>query len=234
MDEGFVRSRGLPIIDTDEYRIKLRFADGSAAHTSGMTQGVIWQFGPTKEGKSFPLDFYILKDAPSDVILSENFLLRDTQAFIEYSDYLLDDYEEEEDQEQGCVFVIRKETSLQYKGHYNGADQLCNDIAWDQEKDLRRNEDYRISVIQDATVRAEAEAAERLRRRQWENAYIVTQTVQTGPTSTTIQNPPGVPGGASQSPPTAQQSSGGTDQNQIPGHRRVRKFWRTSGFSMSH
>jgi hypothetical protein len=73
IDEDFARSRRLPIIDAEEYRIKLRFADSSTARTSGMTQGVIWQFGLANEEKSFPLDFFILKDAPSDVILSENF-----------------------------------------------------------------------------------------------------------------------------------------------------------------
>jgi hypothetical protein len=213
MDENFARSRGLLITDAEEYCIKLRFADGSTARTSGMTRGVKWQFGLANEGKSFPLDFYILKDAPSDVILSENFLLRETQAFTDYSDYLLDGYEEEEYEEEGYIFVIRKETSLQYKGQYNGADQLCNDIAWDKEKDLRRDEDYRISIIQDVITRGAAETAERLRRQQWDNAHIVTQTVQAEPTGTTNQDPPG---GASQSPPTAQQSSGGT--NQISSH----------------
>jgi hypothetical protein len=222
MDEGFARSSGLPIIDAEEYRIKLRFADGSTARTLGMAQGVIWQFGLAHEGKSFPLDFYILKDAPSDVILSENFLLRKTQAFTEYSDYLLDDHEEEEDEDEGHIFVIRKETTLRYQGNFNGVDQLCNDVAWDQEKNLRRNEDYRISIIQDATVRGQAEAAEKLRRRQWDDAHIVTQTVQVGPAGRLNQSPPGSPGvqlgggggGAAQPQVTAQQNS--SNMNQAP------------------
>ncbi|KAL1799629.1 hypothetical protein ACET3X_003666 [Alternaria dauci] len=224
MDEDFAHSRGFPIIDSEEHRIKLRFADGSTARTSGVTQGVTWQFGLANKGKSFPLDFYILQDAPSDVILSENFLLRESRAFTEYSDYLLDDYEEEEEDEgEGYVFVIRKETSLQYKGQYNGADQLCNDIAWDQEMDTRRNEDYRIRVIQDDAAKRAAEEAERLRRRQWEKAHIVTQTVQSGPIGATTQNSPGIQpsggggggGGGGQPRPTLQQISSGTIQNPL-------------------
>ncbi|OAG19159.1 hypothetical protein CC77DRAFT_188886 [Alternaria alternata] len=247
MDEDFARSRGLPIVDAEEHRIKLRFADGSTARTSGMTQGVTWQFGLAHEGKSFLLDFYILKDAPSNVILSENFLLRESQAFTEYSDYLLDDYEQEEDEEEGHVFVIRKETSLQYKGQYNGADQLCNDIAWDQEMDLRRNEDYRISVIYDTAARGAAEAAERLRRRQWENVHIITQTVQAEYAGTTSQDPPGASGvqpsggGGVQPQATAQQNSSGANQtpsrpdalagssNTIPPSSRRDKFLKRFG-----
>jgi len=244
MDEDFARSRGLPIIDAEEHRIKLRFADGSTARTAGITQGVVWQFGLADEGKNFLLDFYILKDAPSDVILSENFLLRESRAFTEYSDYLLDDYEEEEDEGEGYIFVIRKETSLQYKGQHNGADQLCNDIAWDQEMDTRRTEDYRISVIQGDTARRAAQEAERLRRRQWENSHIITQTVQTGLTGTTIQDPPGAlgvqpsGGGVVQSQFTAQQNSSGANQtpsrpnalvgtsNTIPPSSRRDKFFK--------
>jgi hypothetical protein len=219
MDEEFARSRGLSIIDTEEYRIKLRFADGSTARTAGMTQGVVWKFGLADGGKSFPLDFYILKDAPSDVILSENFLLRESRAFTEYSDYLLDDYEEE-DEGEGYIFVISKETSLQYKGQHNGADQLCNDIAWDQEMDLRRTEDYRISVIQDDTARRAAEEAERLRRQQWENSHIITQTVQTGLAGTAIQDPLGTLG--------VQPSGGGSSNTIPPPSRRDKLFKRFS------
>lgn len=228
MNEEFARSRGFPIVDAEEFRIKLRFADGSTAHTSGIAQGVTWKFGPANEGKSFLLDFYILKDAPADIILDENLLLRQTRAFIEYSDFLLDDHNEKDDKENGHVFVIRKETRLKCKGQYKGADQLCDDIAWDQEMDMRRTEDYRINVLQDDTARRAAEEAERLRRQQWDNAHIVTQTAQSGLTGTASQNPScassaqssgGGGGGAGQSQSTAQQGS--SIQNQKSSHSAV-------------
>ncbi|KAG9193708.1 hypothetical protein G6011_03743 [Alternaria panax] len=148
MDENFARSRGLPIIDTQEYRIELRFADGSTAHSSGITQG----------------------DAPSHVILSENYLLGETQAFTRYSDYLLDGYkqkeEEEEDQEGAYVFVVIKKARVQFKGQYNGVNQLCDDILQDEEWTRRKEDDYNISNIQEAAARGAAEATETLRRQQ--------------------------------------------------------------------
>jgi hypothetical protein len=87
--------------------------------------------------------------------------------------------------------------------------------------DGRRDEDYHISVIRDLTARAAAEAAETLRRQHWDNANIVTQTVQAGPTGTS-QNPPGAQGvqrssgsggsGVVQLQSTAQQNRSGANQ----------------------
>jgi hypothetical protein len=86
--------------------------------------------------------------------------------------------------------------------------------------DLRRTEDYRISVIQDDTARRAAEEAERLRRQQWENSHIITQTVQTGLAGTAIQDPLGTLG--------VQPSGGGSSNTIPPPSRRDKLFKRFS------
>jgi hypothetical protein len=47
-------------------------------------------------GEEFTLDFHILKNAPSAVILSDEFLF-ETNAFAKYDCYLIDENDEDED-----------------------------------------------------------------------------------------------------------------------------------------
>jgi hypothetical protein len=218
MDEDFARSNGFSIFDTNSYRIRLCFADGSTAYTLGIAKAINWQFGPTDTGTSYPLDFYILKDAPADVILSEDFLLRKTRAFIEHSAYLLDDYKGAKGEKESHIFVINHDKKAQLLDHYNGVKQLLDDIEWSVEQDLRREEDYRINIIQDDDAREAARTTAMLRQQAWDDAHPAVQLVQTGSIATTNQTSTGAPGiGASSSsassspslPPASQQFASG-------------------------
>jgi len=114
MDECYARSVGLAIVNDAHHRIKLRFADGSTAMTSGMTCGVDWQFGPEKDSEKHPLDFYILRDAPAPVILNDTFLFQ-TNAFSEFDCYLVD---EDDEDEEAYFFGINVDTNYYPQGAY--------------------------------------------------------------------------------------------------------------------
>ena len=105
MNEAFARAKGFSIIDDPDSTLNVQFADGSTARTMGMTYGVKWEYGLGGSGKEHTLDFHILKDAPADVILSDDFLY-DTEAFAEYDCYLVDE-DEEEDDVDGYLFAIK-------------------------------------------------------------------------------------------------------------------------------
>jgi hypothetical protein len=112
MDEDYARSIGLPISTDGKHQTRLRFADGTTAMTSGITQGVQWEFGLGAVGEEYTLDFHILKNAPAAVILSDEFLFG-TNAFAEYDCYLIDEDDEDEDAQ---FFVIDLDRSYVNKG----------------------------------------------------------------------------------------------------------------------
>lgn len=105
MDEKFARKQGLPISDGPEYRNTVYLADNTTAQTTGMVLGVRWEFGLGGSGKEHDLDFHIMKNAPADVILSDDFL-NETSAFIEYDCYLVDE-DDEDDESEAYFFGIR-------------------------------------------------------------------------------------------------------------------------------
>lgn len=192
MDEDYARTAGLPIVITAENSIKLRFADGSTTYTSGKTYGVSWTFGPGRDGKSYPLDFYILKNAPADVILSEDFLLRETQAFIEYDCYLLDDDEEDEDEEGAYIFAIDRAKDYRPQTQLQGAEEHFED---DRETTRREQEDAYIATLVGADQDDEI-ARVKDRRAQWAAAQAALQNGQAAP-----NNPPNAgPAGANAQP----------------------------------
>jgi hypothetical protein len=109
MDEAYAQWLGLHIATGQQHRTRVQFADGSTAWTSGMVYGVSWQFGDDAVCEQHMLDFHVLKNAPANVILSEDFLLGDdTNAFAEYDCYLVDD---EDDEDDASCFVIDIDTS---------------------------------------------------------------------------------------------------------------------------
>lgn len=91
MDQDHALSLGLHVDRSSQTR--LLFADGSSKYTTGVTQGVRWQFGPELDAEEHYLDFHILENAPAPVVLSDTFLF-DTQAYSKYDCYLLDDGDE--------------------------------------------------------------------------------------------------------------------------------------------
>lgn len=101
MDEDFARKMGIPIVEDDAHKHTVRFADNTTARTSGMSYGVRWEFGLGGVEKEHLLDFHILKNAPANVILSDEFLFG-TNAFAEYDCYLVD--EDDEDEEADAYF----------------------------------------------------------------------------------------------------------------------------------
>lgn len=98
MDEDFAHRMGIPITSDQEHQKTVYFADNTTATTSGMTYGVRWEFGLGGVGSEHKLDFHILKNAPADVILSDEFLFG-TNAFVEYDCYLVDDDDEDHEAE---------------------------------------------------------------------------------------------------------------------------------------
>jgi hypothetical protein len=96
MDEDYARNIGLYINSGSEHRTKLRFADNSTAYTSGIIHGVEWEFGLGEHSNRHFLDFYVLKNAPANVILSDTFLFG-TEAFSQYNCYLVDDDDDDDD-----------------------------------------------------------------------------------------------------------------------------------------
>jgi hypothetical protein len=66
MDETHARKIDIPIAQDPAHNTTVQFADGTTAKTSSMAYGVRWQFGLAGDGKEYLLDFYILKNAPSN------------------------------------------------------------------------------------------------------------------------------------------------------------------------
>lgn len=116
--------------------------------------------------------------------------------------------------------LIKKGATAKHKGQFTGAAQLYHDILWDKEETLRHEEDHRIKTMKDSTAKKAAEATERLRRQEWDNAHAFTKTVHSKSAITESQVQPDTiglqhgrsGGGASQLQLTAQQSSSGTNQ----------------------
>jgi hypothetical protein len=97
MDEDYAMSIGLSVEKGRKHRTRLKFADNSTAYTSGTTYGVEWEFGHGGGASDrFLLDFHVLKNAPANVILSDEFLFG-TDAFIEYECFLVDEDDEDDD-----------------------------------------------------------------------------------------------------------------------------------------
>jgi hypothetical protein len=108
MSEAFARENRFSIIDDPDKIVTVQYADGTTATTIGMTYGINWEYGLGGRSMNHVLDFHILKDAPADVILSDDFL-HDTEAFAAYDCYLIDvdDEDEDEDEDQGHLFAIK-------------------------------------------------------------------------------------------------------------------------------
>lgn len=109
MDEEHVLRLGLDIVTDPQHRTSLQFADDSTALTFGMVYGIRWQYGDGVNGERHLMNFHILKNAPTAIILREDFLLRQGRnAFAEYSCYVIDN--QSKDDLAGC-FVIERDTS---------------------------------------------------------------------------------------------------------------------------
>jgi hypothetical protein len=148
IDEAYAQRLGLHIATGRQHRTRVQFADASTAYTTGMVYRVSWQFGDGVAGEQQMLDFHVLRNAPANVILSEDFLLGDgTNAFAEYNCYLVDD--EDDDNDASC-FVIDIDTSYvnesvdsrQYRDHFElircgHEDDWVDSLPFDQKVDAR-------------------------------------------------------------------------------------------------
>ncbi|OSS52889.1 hypothetical protein B5807_01925 [Epicoccum nigrum] len=162
MDEDYARERNLTIKTGPQNRTMLQFADQTTAMTSGMVHGVSWQYSGGR--KTYMLDFHVLKNAPADVILSDDFLLGDdTNAFEDYAYCIFD---EEGDDDAGC-FMIDIDYSYgntavdtrEYRDH-------LETVRYGEE------EDWIDSLSGDEKVAAQA--AVQLRRAQWDPTLPLT------------------------------------------------------------
>ncbi|CAO2657900.1 Nn.00g071600.m01.CDS01 [Neocucurbitaria sp. VM-36] len=162
MDEDFARKQGLPIVAGEEHRATVRFADNTTARTSGMTFGVRWEFGLGGVGTEHELDFHILKGAPADVILSDEFIFG-TNAFVEYDCYLVDD---DDDDEEADAYFFGIQIDKSYRTKDSVPEQLSEDIR-------RSKEDDRINNLPLEEQEAERQK-EKHRRAEWDARYITT------------------------------------------------------------
>ncbi|PVH93842.1 hypothetical protein DM02DRAFT_484474, partial [Periconia macrospinosa] len=159
MDEAYALRIGLSIIDDEKHCTRLRFADNSAAYTSGMVYGVEWEFGPGGISEKYKLDFHILKNAPADVILNDSFLFG-ANAFSKYDCYLTDENDEDE---EAYFFVIS--IDMRHKNEENlDMDSLENKAHCEL---IRRGEEEDRIENLPVEKRDAAWAAENERRAQW-------------------------------------------------------------------
>ncbi|KAG9200751.1 hypothetical protein G6514_006773 [Epicoccum nigrum] len=142
MDEDFAQRLGLTIETGTQYRNRVH-----------------------DEGESYMLDFHILKNAPANVILSEDFLFGDeTNAFADYTCYMV---EEEAEAEIASCFVI----DIDYS-YVNPA--IDTREYRDQFESVRygEEEDWVDSLSGDE--KRAAQAAVQLRRAQWDPTLPLT------------------------------------------------------------
>lgn len=116
MDESYAMRLGLSVERGKSHRTRLKFADESTAYTSGMTYGVEWKFGHGGDSERFLLDFHVLKNAPANVILSDEFLFG-TDAFSEYECFLVDEDDEDDD---AFFFAIDVDANHPNQGMFEG------------------------------------------------------------------------------------------------------------------
>lgn len=168
MDEDYARSMGIPIQTGEKYRHTVRFADNTTARTSGMSCGVRWEFGLGGVDKEHLLDFHILKNAPANVILSDE-LLFGTNAFEEYDCYLVDE-DDEDDDADAYFHGIRIDESYTPQGKsavepmFSLSDRREGAVPEELSEDIRRAEEE--DRIEDLPLAKQPEAREREKQRQ--------------------------------------------------------------------
>jgi hypothetical protein len=135
---------------------------------------------------------------------------------------LLDDCKTGKELGDGRLFVINRDKKMQPFGHYNGLQQLFDDIEWGVEQNLRREEDYRISIIGNKDTREAAGMAETIRQQQWDDAHLVAHTAPAGSAATVTQTTLAVPnsqprsssaGAFSSIPPASRNTTNKTSHN---------------------
>jgi hypothetical protein len=104
MSEAYALFRNIDIVQDPSQEVVVQFADGSTRKTQGMAYNVTWEYGLRGQVNEHILDFHVLRDAPANVILSDEFLY-DTEAFTAYDRYLID--EDEEEDGEGHLFAIK-------------------------------------------------------------------------------------------------------------------------------
>jgi hypothetical protein len=103
MSEAHALSRNIDIVRDPSHEVVVQFANGSTRKTQGMAYNVMCEYGLGEQVNEHTLDFHVLRDAPANVILSDEFLY-DTEAFAAYDRYLIDVDEEDE---EGHLFAIK-------------------------------------------------------------------------------------------------------------------------------
>jgi hypothetical protein len=109
MDEEYALQLGLDIATGPQHCASLQFADGSTALTPGMVYGVRWRYSDGVNSEQHLMNLHVLKNAPTAIILSKDFLLEQGRnAFADYGCYLVGN--ESEGDPAGC-FIIDRDTS---------------------------------------------------------------------------------------------------------------------------
>lgn len=178
MDEDFALSMGLPILRGPRHEATVRFADKSTAITSGMVHGVKWEFGLSGAGREHILDFHVLKNGPANVILSDDFLFN-TNAFVEYDRYLVDEDDEDDDAYFFAIDIERKSLDPSTCSHakmllisdtLTGALAQASDFARYQET-LRQGQEEDLIANLPRDQQPAARAIEEQRRAAWRSKY---------------------------------------------------------------
>ncbi|KAF2273436.1 uncharacterized protein EI97DRAFT_157975 [Westerdykella ornata] len=168
MDENYAEEMGLRIVRGSNHQTRLRFADGSTSLTSGMALGVEWEFGRGGVSDRFLLDFHILKNAPANVILSDQFLFG-TEAFSHYECFLVDD--DDEDDDEAFFFAIDVDETSPGQVHLDMSSLSNKQHA---ETVLRGEKEDEIANLP-RHQQAEAWRRELERRGRWEQDFAALQ-----------------------------------------------------------
>ncbi|SPO03232.1 uncharacterized protein DNG_05914 [Cephalotrichum gorgonifer] len=168
ISKSFANRRGLKIDGSHRNRLEVEFADGTTAWTEGVVTDVEWRVGD----EDIRCDFYVLKDLREDVILNSDYVL-DVGVFSRYTDSLVS---------KDCYRAESELCNIRVIGGYSDRlDELEAESAIDMtspddfgprktQDELVRRDKIRdeIGKIPDAKTRAEAEAAENIRQKNWE------------------------------------------------------------------
>ncbi|OCL01897.1 hypothetical protein AOQ84DRAFT_383242 [Glonium stellatum] len=159
MDEAYARSTGLLIDTRNQHRVRVKFANNSAAYTSGMAYGVEWRFGRDSES-TLPdlLGFHIFHNTPANVILCDTFLY-DSRAFSQYQHYLVDDddgYQRIQTTAAAPSIADLRYFELVRQGEEE--DRICNLLvgeqvaAWNEENQRRVQCEQKLKALQASQV----------------------------------------------------------------------------------
>jgi hypothetical protein len=85
LSSDYAESRDFKVDTSLDKRVEFELPDGSRRYTDGVVEDLTWKFGHGEQTNSATTTFYVVRDLPVDIILS-NDLLFDSNAFDEYEE----------------------------------------------------------------------------------------------------------------------------------------------------